>query len=137
MIKWLNFLLIVCVMTVGVFPVSADDTININSATAAELDRALDGVGEVKSKAIVEYREKHGPFKKPEDIRLVNGIGKKTFEKNAERIRVSAPAPATPKQSSSDGTQASPQAQAPTDSGTGDGEANKSSSAAPTSEAVR
>ena len=41
-----------------------------------------------KAKAIVEYREKHGPFKSPEDLSLVKGIGDRTVELNRANIRV-------------------------------------------------
>ena len=29
---------------------------------------------------IVDYRKQNGPFKKPEDLMLVQGIGEKTFQ---------------------------------------------------------
>ena len=41
--------------------------INLNTATPAELEK-LNGIGEVKAKAIVEYREKNGNFTKVEDL---------------------------------------------------------------------
>ncbi len=61
--------------------------ININTATVTEL-MTLDGIGEVKAKAIVEYREKNGYFKSIDDITLVKGIGEKTLEKNRDKITV-------------------------------------------------
>ncbi len=61
--------------------------ININTATVSEL-MTLDGIGEVKAKAIVEYREKNGYFKSIDDITLVKGIGEKTLEKNRDKITV-------------------------------------------------
>lgn len=61
--------------------------ININTATVYEL-MTLDGIGEVKAKAIVEYREKNGYFKSINDITLVKGIGEKTLEKNRNKIMV-------------------------------------------------
>ena len=59
--------------------------VNINKATAAEL-AALDGVGPVLAKRIVDYRTKHGAFKKPEDIKNVKGIGDAIFNKNKAAI---------------------------------------------------
>ena len=53
--------------------------VNINTATEAELD-ALKGIGPAKAKAIVEDRKANGPFKSPEDLKRVKGIGDKTFE---------------------------------------------------------
>ena len=61
--------------------------ININTATAEELMR-LDGVGPKYASRIIEYREKYGPFKTPEDIMQVSGIGQKTFEKNKKILIV-------------------------------------------------
>ncbi|MCR5430250.1 MAG: helix-hairpin-helix domain-containing protein, partial [Eubacterium sp.] len=52
--------------------------ININTATAEEL-QTLSGIGEVRAKAIVEYRTQNGNFSKPEDIKNVSGIGDATF----------------------------------------------------------
>jgi competence protein ComEA len=64
--------------------------VDINSADAETLSAELDGVGMSKAKAIVEYREKHGPFKSPEDLSLVKGIGDRTVELNRANIRVTA-----------------------------------------------
>lgn len=54
--------------------------ININSADVAELDE-LPGVGEATARAIVEDRERNGPFSTPEDLMRVSGIGEKKFAK--------------------------------------------------------
>ena len=43
---------------------------------------------EKKAKAIIEFRENNGPFKQPEDLINVPGIGPKTFEANKNRIIV-------------------------------------------------
>ncbi len=61
--------------------------ININTASADELTQ-LKGVGEKKAAAIIEYRDTNGPFKLPEDLLKVSGIGPKTFEANKDRITV-------------------------------------------------
>jgi competence protein ComEA len=61
--------------------------INLNKATVAELTQ-LKGIGTQYAERIVEFREKNGPFKKPEDILNVQGIGQKTFDKNKDRITV-------------------------------------------------
>jgi len=62
--------------------------VDINSADAETLSAELNGVGMSKARAIVEYREKHGPFKSPEDLSLVKGIGDRTVELNRANIRV-------------------------------------------------
>ena len=62
--------------------------VDINSADAETISAELNGVGMTKAEAIVEYREKHGPFKSPEDLSLVKGIGDRTVELNRANIRV-------------------------------------------------
>jgi competence protein ComEA len=54
--------------------------VNVNTATQSELE-ALHGIGPVKAKAIIQYREKNGPFRTLEDLDKVPGIGKATLEK--------------------------------------------------------
>lgn len=50
--------------------------ISINSASVEELD-ALPGIGLKAAQSIVEYRERHGKFTRPEDLLFVPGIGPK------------------------------------------------------------
>ena len=64
--------------------------VDINTADAETLSTELNGIGLAKAKAIVEYREKYGPFKSPEDLSLVKGIGERTVELNRENIKVSS-----------------------------------------------
>ena len=61
--------------------------LNLNTATASELT-ILPGIGEVKAKAIVEYRILHNGFKTVEEIMEVKGIGEKTFIKLKDLIYV-------------------------------------------------
>lgn len=65
--------------------------VDINTADAETISSELNGVGLAKAKAIVEYREKYGPFKNPEDLSLVKGIGDRTVELNRANIRVASP----------------------------------------------
>lgn len=64
--------------------------VNVNTADAETISEELKGVGLSKAIAIVEYREKHGPFKSAEDLSLVKGIGERTVDLNRTDIRVSA-----------------------------------------------
>jgi len=72
--------------------------VNLNSADATTLAKELDGIGPAKAQAIVEYRQKNGPFRSPEDLLKVDGIGEKVLEQNRANLRLSgagpAPAPA-------------------------------------------
>ena len=63
--------------------------VNINTADAETIAAELKGVGLSKARAIVEYREKHGPFKSPGDLSLVKGIGERTVDRNRSDIQVS------------------------------------------------
>lgn len=72
----------------------AGATVDLNTATAAELD-ALKGIGPAKAKAIIDYREKNGPFNSVDDLKKVKGFGEKTVEKLRPEITVGGqPAPA-------------------------------------------
>ena len=55
--------------------------VNINTADAETIAAGLHGIGPVKAKAIIEYREENGPFKSVEELLNVKGIGPKTLEK--------------------------------------------------------
>lgn len=59
--------------------VGAGGVVNINTATASELEQ-LPGVGPATAQKIAEDREKNGPFAVPEDLMRVPGIGPKKFE---------------------------------------------------------
>ncbi|MBI4199980.1 MAG: ComEA family DNA-binding protein [Chloroflexi bacterium] len=62
--------------------------VNINTASAEELDLLLPGIGPVKAQAIVEYREKNGPFRRIDELMNVNGIGPKTYEAVRDLVKV-------------------------------------------------
>jgi competence protein ComEA len=52
--------------------------VNLNAATREELMQ-LPGIGEVMSRRIIEYRERHGPFRRPEDMIIVEGFSEKKY----------------------------------------------------------
>ena len=66
---------------------ATEERININTATETELVK-LKGIGRNVARRIIEYREAHGEFTKPEDIRKVSGVGKALWEQNRDRIAV-------------------------------------------------
>lgn len=61
--------------------------LDLNTATLNELCR-LPGIGDVKARAIIEYRELYGDFYSIEEIKNVSGIGDKTFENIRDYIYV-------------------------------------------------
>jgi len=65
----------------------AGDAVNINTATAKELQK-VDGIGEKTAAGIVAYRSEHGSFKSVEELLKVKGIGKKKLEKAGDELTV-------------------------------------------------
>ena len=66
---------------------SSGDKIDINTAGAEELMK-IPGIGEAKSTAIVNYRNEHGRFQKPEDLMQIPGIKEGIFNRIKDYIRV-------------------------------------------------
>lgn len=64
------------------------EPVNINTADATALAKALNGIGPAKAKAIVSYREKNGPFKSADQLAMVEGITQKLIDKNRADIRL-------------------------------------------------
>jgi competence ComEA-like helix-hairpin-helix protein len=60
-------------------PEGGGKKVNINSADATQL-ALLPRVGPSVAQRILEYRKQNGPFKKAEDLMLVQGIGEKTYQ---------------------------------------------------------
>jgi len=61
--------------------------VDINTASAAELSEAMNGVGIKKAQAIVQHRQEFGPFKSLEQLLDVPGIGASLLERNRSRIK--------------------------------------------------
>ena len=82
---------VTCVIVIGVLMVPvyliAGEKINLNTATLEELTK-LKRIGPVYAQRIIDYREKHGPFERIEDLMKVKGIGQKTFDANKDIITV-------------------------------------------------
>lgn len=62
-----------------------DGKVNINNASLDELKK-LDGIGDAKAKAIIEYRNNNSKFKTIEDIKKVDGISESLYNKIKENI---------------------------------------------------
>ena len=83
-----NILAVVAAILLSPLPVVAGQ-VDINTADAQTISTELNGIGLSKAKAIVAYREKHGPFSSADDLTLVKGIGDRTIERNRADIKVS------------------------------------------------
>ena len=83
LIKSLFLALVLSFASFGVFAAQ----ININTASA-ELLTALNGIGDAKAAAIIEYRKSNGPFKSVDQLVDVQGLGLKLVEKNRDMITI-------------------------------------------------
>ena len=81
--------LVLALVMAWLTPVVAEEMskINLNTATKEEL-LTLDGIGESYADRIIAYRENNGPFRSPDEIMQVKGIGEKTYQKIKDRIMV-------------------------------------------------
>ena len=88
--------LLLAVLVLAGHPAAADGgPININTASATEL-ASLSGIGPAKAQAIIEHREKEGPFKTVDDLKLVRGIGSKLLDQLRPHITVDGKSEAAP-----------------------------------------
>ncbi|MDX1657380.1 MAG: ComEA family DNA-binding protein [Nitriliruptorales bacterium] len=67
--------------------VDAEGRLDLNRATAEDLEE-LPGIGPVLASRIVSWRDEHGPFTDPGQLREVPGIGERTFQTLADLVRV-------------------------------------------------
>lgn len=58
--------------------VSSAGAVNVNTATAAELER-LSGVGRATADNIIAYRTENGAFRRVEHLMLVRGMSERRF----------------------------------------------------------
>ena len=61
--------------------------VNLNTATAEEL-MTLPGVGEVIAKRVIDYHERHGRFRRPEEIIIIEGFSERKYRAIAGSICV-------------------------------------------------
>ncbi|MBI1795114.1 MAG: ComEA family DNA-binding protein [Chloroflexi bacterium] len=73
--------------TPGTGTANKANLVNINTATAEELD-TLPGIGPATAQKIIDYRDQNGPFNQIEDIMNVPGIGPSTFDLVKDLITV-------------------------------------------------
>ena len=70
--------------------------VNINTASADQL-KLLPRVGPALAQRIVEFRAANGPFKAPEELARVKGIGEKKFALLQPHVCISGPTTLTEK----------------------------------------
>ncbi|MBI4373440.1 MAG: helix-hairpin-helix domain-containing protein [Deltaproteobacteria bacterium] len=63
--------------------------VNLNTASVSEL-MLLPGIGKAKAEAIVAYRQAH-PFKSPQELTEIKGIGPKMLQKMERYLTVTGP----------------------------------------------
>jgi competence protein ComEA len=61
--------------------------LNLNTATTDDLIK-LPGVGEVIAKRIIDYRERHVRFRRPEEIIIIEGFSENKYRAIADSICV-------------------------------------------------
>ncbi|MDF2682506.1 MAG: hypothetical protein K0R47_3696 [Brevibacillus sp.] len=66
---------------------ATNDSININSATIEQL-MSLPGIGEARAKAILRYREEKGRFRSPDELKEIEGIGDKMYDRIKDHLRI-------------------------------------------------
>ena len=66
---------------------SDDGKISINDSDLSKL-KEIPGIGDVKANAIISYREKNNGFKSIDELKNIDGIGEKTFEKIKDSIKL-------------------------------------------------
>jgi competence ComEA-like helix-hairpin-helix protein len=66
------------ILTVKNQPEISETALNINKATAEQLEK-LPRVGKETARKIIEHREKYGAFRRPENLILVPGMSDKKF----------------------------------------------------------
>ncbi len=84
MLRLTRTLTLLIIMFVSGFATAA--SVDLNSADANSLAKGLDGIGLSKAQAIVAYRNQHGRFSSLEQLMQVKGIGKKTLDRNRDKI---------------------------------------------------
>ena len=65
-----------------------DTTVNLNTASAEDFARVMNGVGLKKGQAIVNYRDELGQFTEIEQLQEVPGIGAALLERNKDRLKL-------------------------------------------------
>ena len=60
---------------------------HLNRASVEEL-KTLPGIGDVRARQIVDYRERRGGFRRPQEVILLDGFGEKRYRDIAALVCV-------------------------------------------------
>src|SRR5690348_4931067 len=76
--------------------------LDLNSATITQLSQ-LPGIGAATAKAIVQFREKSGPFERVNDLLAIRGVSARKLRQIRPYVTVTKPAPRRPSSSRESG----------------------------------
>jgi len=65
----------------------AGESVNINTANK-EMLMSIKGLGERRAEAIIQYRDKHGPFTTIDQLAEIRGIGQSLIDANRDILVV-------------------------------------------------
>lgn len=85
--KLIAMLLTTAALSLSAPLMAEPQSVNINTATAAELT-ALPGIGEKKADAIIADREAHGAYESADDLSRVSGIGSATVDQLRDSVEL-------------------------------------------------
>ncbi len=74
-----SLILVGVLLASSAFAADARRVVNVNTADTSQL-ALLPRVGPAVAQRILDFRKENGPFKSPEDLMLVQGIGEKTYQ---------------------------------------------------------
>ncbi len=61
--------------------------VNLNTATAQQIEGKVKGIGKKKAEAIVAYRTEHGAFKSFDELAYVKGLGESFVASHLEALK--------------------------------------------------
>ena len=85
--KLILSILLTLLLSLPIISFSAE-SININTADKETLMSVINGVGEKKAEAIIQFRDENGPFKSIDDLTKIKGIGQGMIDKHEKMLRV-------------------------------------------------
>jgi len=64
------------------------ELVNVNTASAAQIAEAANGIGPATARDLVKWRTANGPFAQLDELTRVGGIGNATVARNRDRLTV-------------------------------------------------